>query len=452
MLGGCSKKGQTPIPAPGPGDTSTPVSNNGNKEVMIWVDLRSNVFGDYGRFSDTAKISAVLDTLTDVGVTSLIVDVKAASGYTIYPSAYTKQLTTMGGKTFPAGVDYLDFMVKGARKRKMKIYVSMMMFVEGDTDARLGNVFEDPTFKNTYQSIVCDANGNRVPIPQTGKSGFLNPTIPAVQDRIITIMKEAVLKYDIDGVIMDYGRYSDINADFSDFSKNDFIKFLQDKYGDNNAQYMNFPKDVVSSWTNDNGQAVPAATGPYFRRWLLYRVKTIYDFVKRASEEVRKAKPGVKFGSYVGAWYSTYYQLGVNWASKEYDPFNDQVLRFDWAYPGYNNYGYAECLDLLMTGDYFSQLMINDNPATVGMQYHWWSVEGALNGAKYITKGKVPLYGSIDMGNTSWNQKTDIRKAIQLILSKTSGIMLFDVVHVYAPQYNRLGVRLWDELKAGLKK
>lgn len=30
--------------------------------------------------------------------------------------------------------------------------------------------------------------------------------------------------------------------------------------------------------------------------------------------------------------------------------------------------------------------------------------------------------------------------------------MLFDLVHVYAPQYNRLGVQLWDEVKEGVKQ
>ncbi|RYZ49516.1 MAG: hypothetical protein EOO14_20550 [Chitinophagaceae bacterium] len=380
----------------------------------MWVDLRSNVFGTHGRFSDTAEIRKILDQVKEVGVTSLIVDVKASSGFTMYPSAHTKQITTLDGKTFQPGVDYVEFMITEAKKRDLKVYASTMVMVEGDRSRNIGKVFEDPVWRDQYQSQVAEESGNIVPITSTGKNGFVNPARPEVQDRAINIMKEVATKYNVDGIVMDYARYADINADFSEFSKQEFIKFLETEYGDNNAKFMNFPKDVVTTWRTTSGQ--------------------------------------VKFGSYTGAWYTTYYQVGVNWASKTYDPFNDPVLRFDWAYPGYEKYGYAEQLDWLMTGNYFTQLMINDNPATVGQTYHWWSVEGSLNGAKYVTKGKIPVFGSIDMGNVSWNNKTDIRKAIQLILQKADGVMLFDLVHVYAPQYNRLGVQLWDEIKEGVKQ
>jgi len=447
----CSKK-TDPDPSPGTGGgggVNPPPA--GKKEVIMWMDLRSNVFGTYGRFSDTSEIRKTLDTLQTVGVTSLIVDVKASSGYTIYPSAHTNQLTTLEGKTFQPGVDYLAYMITEAKKRQLKVYASTMVMVEGDRSRNIGKVFEDPIWRDQYQSQVADVNGNIVPITTTGKNGFVNPARPEVQERAINIMKEIASKYDVDGIVMDYARYADINADFSDFSKNDFIKFLETEYKDNNAKFMNFPTDVVSSWRNTSGQVVPASTGNYYKRWLVYRAKVVHDFVTKARAAVKSVKPNIKFGSYTGSWYVTYYQVGVNWASKTYDPFNDPVLRFDWAYPGYEKYGYAEQLDWLMTGNYFTQIMINDNPATAGQTYHWWSVEGSLNGGRYVTKGKIPLYGSIDMGNISWNNKSDISKAIQLILQKADGVMLFDVVHVYAPQYNRLGVRLWDEVKEGTK-
>jgi uncharacterized lipoprotein YddW (UPF0748 family) len=421
------------------------------REAIIWVDARSNVFGAYGRFNDTAKIRRTLDTLKDVGVTGLVLDVKGSTGYTMYPSNYSQQLTTMDGKTFTPGVDYVGFMVSEARKRNFKVYASIVTFVEGSSSK--GKVYEDPLWRDQYQSIVCDASGNRVPITTTGKNGFVNPAIPAVQERALNIIKEIVGKYEIDGLLLDYARYTDINADFSDFSKTDFIKFLEQKYGDSEANKMSFPSDIVSSWKVVSGQVVPNATGKYYKRWLLYRATVIHDFFVKAKTAVKGVKPAVKFGTYVGAWYNTYYQVGVNWASDAYDPFNDSELRFDWAYPDYNKTGYSEQLDLLMTGNYFTQLMINDNPASAGMAYHWWSVEGSLKGAKYITKNKMPLYGSIDMGNVDWPDQQAISNTIKYIQANASGgIMLFDVVHVYAPQYNRLKQPLWNALREGLRK
>lgn len=422
------------------------------KEAVIWVDARANVFGSYGRFNDTTKIKTTLDTMKSVGITGLVIDVKGSSGYTMYNSQYAKNALQEEAKTVPTGVDYVAFMIKEAKKRNLKVFCSMVTFVEGERGRSIGKVFEDAVFRDQYQSIVCDISGNRVPITSTGRNGFVNPAIPAVQERALNIIKEIVAKYNPDGFLMDYARYADAYADFSDFSKNDFIKFLEEKYKDTEAKNMNFPSDIVSSWKQSGDAIVPNTTGKYFKRWLIYRSTIIHDFFAKARVAVKSTNPNVKFGTYVGAWYATYYQVGVNWASNQYDPFNDRELRFDWAYPDYEKTGYAEQLDLLMTGNYFTQLYINDNPATAGLKYHWWSVEGSLKGAKYVTKNKMPLYGSLDMGNLKWSDEQAITNTIKYLRNNaTAGVMLFDVIHVYAPQTNYLKKPLWNAIKEGLK-
>ena len=35
----------------------------------------------------------------------------------------------------------------------------------------------------------------------------------------------------------------------------------------------------------------------------------------KARKAVKKVNPDLKFGVYVGGWYSSYYDVGVNWAS-----------------------------------------------------------------------------------------------------------------------------------------
>lgn len=452
LIGTACKKSETTGPGPViPPDTSGNFTPGRN--VIAWVDARSNVFGTYGRLNDTAQIKTVLDTLKQTGVTGLVIDVKGSTGYTMYPSAYTKQLTSLDGKSIPDGVDYVGFMIREARKRSFKVYASIVTFVEGDGARSIGTVFDDPAFKSNYESVVCDVNGNRVPVTSTGRNAFVNPARPEIQERALNIIKEIVQKYDIDGLILDYARYTNIDADFSDYSKTQFIDFLKTKYNDNNAATMNFPADIVASWKTSSGEVVPATTGKYYKKWLLYRAGVIRDFFVKARTAVKSVKPSMNFGVYVGAWYTTYYQVGVNWASKDYDPFNDQAIRFDWAYPGYNETGYGEQLDFLMTGNYFTQVLLSENPATANLTYHWWSIEGSIRGTRYITKDKMPLYGSIDMGNVAWPNKGEITRAIKYIMGNTTGgIMLFDVVHIYAPQYNQLKQPLWDAVKEGLKQ
>lgn len=447
----CSKSSGPDVdpPVTPPIDTT---SNKPGRNVVAWVDARSNVFGTYGRLNDTTQIKAVLDSLKEVGVTGLVIDVKGSSGFTMYPSNIAKQLTSLDGKSLPEGVDYVSYMIQESRKRNFKVYASIVTMVEGDGGRRFGTVFDDPNFAQ-YESVVCDVNGNRVKVSETGRNAFVNPAQPAVQERALNIIKEIVQKYEIDGLVLDYCRYTDIDADFSDYSKSQFIDFLKAKYNDNAAATMNFPKDIVNTWTMSGDRVVPNSTGKYYGKWLLYRASVIHDFVEKARAAVKATKPSVKFGVYVGAWYTTYYSVGVNWASNEYDPFNDQAVRFDWAYPGYKETGYAEELEFLMTGNYFTQIRLSENPATANLTYHWWSIEGSLNGIKYVTKNKMPLYGSIDLGNVDWPSQQRISEAMKYILNNTSGgIMLFDVVHVYAPQYNRLKQPLWNALREGLKQ
>ena len=448
----CSKDNHTPptVNQPEPETPSNPNPSTPGKKVLVWVDARSNVFGTYGKFSSKTEIVNILDKLQDCGVTGLVIDVKPSSGYTMYNSAYTKEWTSADGKTKPS--DYVEFLVSEAKKRNMKSYLSIVTFVEGNPGG-VGYAWDNPDFKEKYESfIVKDVDGNIGRMSSAGKSIFVNPAHPEVQDRVLDILKEMTGKFEVDGIILDYCRYNDINADFSDYSKTKFIEFLKTKYNDSQAANMNFPRDIVATWKEQSGQLVPATTGKYYKQWLVFRASIIQDFIKKARVAVKSVKSNVEFGAYVGAWYTTYYQVGVNWASKDYDPFQDFNLRFDWAYPGYGDTGYFEEIDMLMTGNYFTQVNLSENPVTASMKYHWWSIEGSLNGIEYITKNKRPIYGSLDVGNVNYASKAEISRAIKYILSRTSGgIMLFDVVHMYGPQYNYLKQELFDAVKDGIK-
>lgn len=448
----CSKgKGTIPEIEPvKPEDPKTEVPKPG-KQVLVWVDAHSNVFGTYGKFSDKTEIVKILDILKDCGVTGIVLDVKPSTGYTMYNSAHTKEFLSQNGKNKPQ--DYVDFVISESKKRGFKTYLSIVTFVEGTSNGTIGFAADNPDFKEKYESIVVkNVQGELGRISQTGKNTFVNPAQPFVQNRALEIIKEIVSKFPLDGLILDYARYTDINADFSEFSKQQFISFMKAKYNDSQAENMKFPNDIVKTWKETSGQLLPNETGKYYKQWLIYRATTIQDFFKKARQAVKSVKPNIDFGVYVGAWYTTYYQVGVNWASKEYDPFQDFNLRFDWAYPGYGETGYLEELDLIMTGNYFTQVMLNENNATAGLKYHWWSIEGSLNGIDYITKNKKPVFGSLDVGNVKYANKAEISRAIKYILSRASGgIMLFDVVHMYGPQYNYLKSELFDAVKEGIK-
>ena len=74
---------------------------------------------------------------------------------------------------------------------------------------------------------------------------------------------------------------------------------------------QNYPNDILAP----GASSLPATYPKYLTKWLEFRAKVIYDFMQKARTAVKGVKPGIKFGVYVGGWYSTYYDVGVNWAA-----------------------------------------------------------------------------------------------------------------------------------------
>ena len=180
----------------------------------------------------------------------------------------------------------------------------------------------------------------------------------------------------------------------------------------------------------------------------------IHDFVEKTHKELKAIKPDLIIGDYTGAWYPTYFQVGVNWASKDYDP--SQVPEYQhWATENYKNTGYAELLDVYMTGLYYSFITKEDVDKATGVVgqrseagmdnslTYCYSVEGGAEIAKNITKGVVPVIGSIYV-EQYLGDFTPFGPAVTQALKSTDGVMIFDIVHLNKH-------KLWDELEAAMK-
>src|SRR5690606_31938681 len=148
----CKKDNEAPTTPEAPVNPETPVVTQPGKQALVWVDAHSNVFGTYGKFHNKTEIVKILDILKDCGVTRLVVDVKPSTGYTMYKSAHTKEFTTQNGKTKPA--DYVDFVIAEAKKRNMKVYLSIVTFVDGNNYGSNGFAADNPDFKEKYESII----------------------------------------------------------------------------------------------------------------------------------------------------------------------------------------------------------------------------------------------------------------------------------------------------------
>jgi len=276
---------------------------------------------------------------------------------------------------------------------------------------------------------------------------YVNPINPEVQKRTLEIIKEIINNYEIDGIVLDRVRYDNFKIDFSDFSRKEFEKWLGKKI-------ERFPEDIYELPNPMVGGEI--IKGKYYKEWIEWRAKNIKDFMVEISETVKSSdvtrdlsrrelrhkcrttsNKKIIFGDYVGGWYPEYWEVGVNWASSKYDPSQD----YDWATKTYKNTGYAELLDFLSPGLYYSYLTKKEAKQNETEEYN--SIEGGIELLEKIVGDSTNIIVGLYYPNLY--DKERFRQAVQMSLNKTDGIMIFS--HHYFVKDNK-----WDVLKYALKE
>ena len=382
-----------------------------------------------------------MEKIQKAGFTDIIVDLKPISGEVLYKSALARQALEWKGQRREADFDYPAEMIAEARKRNLGVLVAMNVFSEGWKNARRGSIYTDHP---EWQTILYTANGIvKTENHPVGYAAFVNPMIPEVREHEISLMEEILTRYDFDGIVLDRARYDNIQSDFSDVSREAFESYIE-------QNVVNWPGDIFE-WIENDGEWT-YQPGKHFQSWVHWRAQIIRDFFFEARDRVKQCRPEATFSTYVGAWYPSYYELGVNWASRDFDPSQD----YEWADSSYAETGYAESLDLLFAGCYFYPVTIAEAEGyektqkanqEAGMEsvikpYH--TVEGSARLAKRVTRNKIPVYGSLYVQQYKDRENpAQFRKAIQMILRETDGIMIFDLVHLELFGW-------WDEVSSVL--
>lgn len=407
-------------------------------ENYMWFDCEAN----YAVLSSPDSIDFYLHKVKELGFDNVVVDVKSIMGDVLYDSGIAPFMGEFKGVRRGRDYDMMGRFIETGHSLGMRVFASMNIFAGGHKYFKWGLIYgEHPEWQS-----ICYVDGKLVPISQTpGYNGMLNPSNPDVQEYQISILKEFFTKYDrCDGIIFDRVRYDGITSDFSELSRSQFEAFTS-------SPVENFPEDILS-WYDGNGNLRDKwARGPRFNEWVEWRAGVIHDFVVRAHRELKSLRSDIIIGDYTGAWYDTYYELGVNWASKNYDPSKD----YDWATPTYRNTGYAEELDVYMTGLYYTLItkeemdnaygVVGENGEAalqLSLNYNY-TVEGGAEFASRLTEGaKAPLVGSVyvDQFAPSFEKFDD---AVKQCLKSTDGVMVFDFCHIRANN-------LWDSLAGAM--
>jgi hypothetical protein len=381
----------------------------------IWVS--STASHDVIRNRET--IAAFADKARQAGIDTVILYTKELNGHVVYPSRIAPRLSEHRGVKYDTNFDPLKTFIEECHRRGMRLHAAFDIFTEGNKlIPGVGIAFGE---RKDWQSVAYDVDekDRKIKIAPIGefKQGiplWVNAALPAVQDYEISIIREVLQNYDVDGVVMDRGRWNGLNTDFSDYSRDLFKKYVKDKN-------LKFPEDIYEIKLDANNKK-QIVEGKYFKNWLEWRASVIKEFFARVRKTVKKTKPKASFESYVGSWYPVYgNDVGVNWASEKHK------VPYSWATPNYGKTGYGELVDVLYVGLYYSSN--TEAEATKAGAQSWRSVEGAARLAKEITHGATTVHGVINYGDDALSTEK-LGVGTEIIKQEMSGVSIFESSHV----------------------
>lgn len=409
------------------------VARNDVKPKLMWLDCSAN----FQRFSYVDSIRYYVEKCYQVGITHLILDLKGTTGMVLYPSQITEQKRTWKRHTRPY-FDFVNVFLDEAHNHGMKVYASFNVFADGHGIFKVGQAYGK---NKKWQAMNYEPGKGILPVTESGDKEviFLNPALEEVRHYEISIFEEVVRNYNVDGIMLDRARYDRIDSDFSPESKRMFEAYI----GETIAY---FPEDIFE-WKKQTDGNYVRVPGRFYKQWIEWRASIIYNFFRDTRIAIKKLNPNCALAAYTGAWYPSYFEVGVNWASNQYDPSQD----YDWATPAYKNYAYGELLDFYTNGNYYWNVTIDEYLKSTGKHRNetdsevssgtYLSVEGACKLSRKLLKG-LPFIGGMYVEDYK-QDVNQFKKAVKMNLKESDGLMIFDIVHIINRNW-------WDSLKEAI--
>ncbi|MEO0852372.1 MAG: family 10 glycosylhydrolase, partial [Cyanobacteria bacterium J06648_11] len=231
----------------------------------IWLDR-----GTIVEAGSPQRLAEVFDRLEATGINTVFFETINA-GFPIYPSKIAPAQNPLTRNWDP-----LKAAVQLARERDMELHAWMWTFAVGNTRH---NVLPQVNLPRSYPGPVISANpdwankdnrGNIFPPGQP--ETWLDPANPAVRSYLLSMIREMVADYGVDGVHLDYIRYPFQNPG----SRATF------GYGRAARQQFQNRAGVDPLSLDPKGNPVK------WEQWTQFRADQVSNFVAQASETVRQ--------------------------------------------------------------------------------------------------------------------------------------------------------------------
>ncbi|MFQ5674988.1 MAG: alpha amylase family protein [bacterium] len=384
-------------------------SQNENKAAVLWCDPLKN----FEQITTRDGIISLLDQAKDSGFRGIALVVKTNSGEVIYKNGkLAPRLLEWKGARLTIDFDPLQVFLVESKSRNLEIYAVFSVFAEGHLMERRGPIYGNhPDWQSTVY-VMDDEEPVLMPITEWsyGPIAFANPVRKDVQNYEVSVINEFIKNYKVDRIIFDKMRFSGIESDFSDYSKQEFQKFLGP------AQQLNWwPDDIYElRLVSDELERIP---GQYYQEWIEFRAKTMQSFLKLLIDSIRKVDASVPISSFVGAWYPTYYEVGVNWASET------NIPEEEWSSRDYYKTAQAEMLDSVIAACFFPRVTIEE---AENVNADWWmSIEGSAAVANEVVNRACPVEAAV-MVEQFKNNSGLFKKALATALDLDDGLYVYD--------------------------
>lgn len=391
---------------------------------VLWVDPLKSIDG----LMSQSAIGQLLRQVSRSGFQAVALGVKANNGYVLYNSKVAPKLIEWKGKTLPSDLDIIRSFIDQARAMDLQVYALFPVLAEGDMVGRTGTLYTEHPDWQADVYVVENETPQIIPITQWGYGAvaFASPLNTAVQNYQVRLLKELLEEYSFDGVVFDKLRFSGIEADFSEQARTLFES--------SHGKVEWWPEDVLSwQYNNNQWEVVP---GKLFNDWLEFRASAIKALLISLVKAAKEADSSVPIANFVGAWYPTYYEYGVNWASQSYSSEED------WATDAYMAAAIADQTDYTVVGCFFPRITIQSADS---VQADWWmSVEGSATLAMQVVNNATPVYGAI-LAEQFKGNPAGFTRALELAMNLTDGLYVTDASHLKSNNF-------WNEVRKVLVK
>ncbi len=246
------------------------------------------------------EIQEAFDTIKHLHVENIFID-GFYKGFTIYPSEVMTKYGSLSQLHYYNGFDPLAVWVALAHEAGIKVHLNFQAFNVGTADP---SKKKDHIITKHKDWVNVQKKNYLLNEPKPSRlednNYFLDPSNEEVQQFLLSLMEEAIQKYEIDGISVNYLKYPDLEnrADFNEtwgYTKNARKEFK--------GQYNIDPVSLTKNSSN-------------LSDWNKYRADKISGFVKKL-ETLKSLKDNIEISLSVSPDNEFAYQDYKNWGIKE---------------------------------------------------------------------------------------------------------------------------------------